>query len=172
MALPTPPRRLAAAQLAAFVPCSILEALPSPGEAPAVPAPANGGNGASSDAECVMVEAPLAVEPLAGGGSSASLEAVPAGDSDALLLLATNSASLRQAAVAYLDGLVARVGGGTGGCCCAGSWQARAWGWQGQRWRAAGQSCKPPGPSRLKTPASLSHQLLSLPPPPFLHSTV
>ena len=115
--------RLAAAQLAAFVPCSILEAqggdsTVTAGAADAAagtagasaPAPTNGGsNGGSSDAECVMVDAPPAVEALGGGGSSASLEAVPAGDSDALLLLATDHAALRCAAAAYLDGLVAKV---------------------------------------------------------------
>lgn len=119
------PRRLAAAQLAAFVPCSILEAQPSPPEGAGFgaagaaagaagaspPAPTTGGgNGGSSDAECVMVDAPPAVEALGGGGSSASLEAVPAGDSDALLLLATDREALRRKAVAYLDGLVAKVG--------------------------------------------------------------
>lgn len=69
------PCRLAAAQLSAFVPCSILEALPAP---PAEGANGAGSNGAgTSDAEMVVVEAP---PPLgAGGGSSASLEAVPAG---------------------------------------------------------------------------------------------
>ena len=55
-----------------------------------------------------MVDAPPAVEALGGGSSSASLEAVPAGDSDALLLLATDHAALRCAAVAYMDGLVAK----------------------------------------------------------------
>ncbi len=113
---PIPPHSLAAAQLAAFVPCSILEAQGGDstvtGTAGAsAPAPTNGGsNGGSSDAECVMVDAPPAVEALGGGGSSASLEAVPAGDSDALLLLATDHSALRCAAVAYLDGLVAKVG--------------------------------------------------------------
>lgn len=58
----------------------------------------------------MMVDAPPAVEALGGGGSSASLEAVPAGDSDALLLLSTDHAALRRAAVAYLDSLVAKVG--------------------------------------------------------------
>ena len=124
----SPPHRLAAAQLAAFVPCSILEALPAaphddmPGPAgpsagtsaptaAGAPAPTSAnGNGGSSDAECVMVDAPPAVEALGGGGSSASLEAVPAGDSDALLLLSTDHAALRRAATAYLDSLVSKVG--------------------------------------------------------------
>lgn len=83
-----------------------------------------------------MVEAPAAVEPLGGGGSSASLEAVPAGDSDALLLLATDSGALRQAAVAYLDGLVARVGGQGGvaeAFCILGFWDVTGASFDG-RW--------------------------------------
>lgn len=111
--------RQTAAQLAAFVPCSVLEAMASRTEAGTPPAGGggNGGNGGgSSDAEIVMVDAPGAAELAgadlapAGGGSSASLEAVPAGG-DALLLVPCSAPALRRAAVAYLDGLVEQVGG-------------------------------------------------------------
>ncbi|EFN51553.1 hypothetical protein CHLNCDRAFT_140017 [Chlorella variabilis] len=107
--------RLAAAQLAAFVPCSILEAEQPAGGAAAAEEAAGGrggggsgtgnGNGtASSDAELVVVDA------ASGGGSCASLEALPAGGAaeDAVLLVSCSAASLRRAAVAYLDGVFDR----------------------------------------------------------------
>ena len=80
-ALPGENVRLAAAQLAAFVPCSILEAAAGAAAYEAAAADGNSnGNGdgdgdGSSDAEIVMVEAPAAAH----SNSGASLEAVPAG---------------------------------------------------------------------------------------------
>jgi hypothetical protein len=72
--------RLAAAQLAAFVPCSILEAQGSRGfpDAPATPGEGHNGNGngngnGGSDAEFVAIDSPV------GDGSVASMEALPAG---------------------------------------------------------------------------------------------
>ncbi|KAL4431419.1 hypothetical protein ABPG75_006675 [Micractinium tetrahymenae] len=105
--------RLAAAQLSAFVPCSILEAEPPPAAAAAgQPATAGGGltggltggvSNGGSDADMVVVE-----RGQPGSGTSTdSLEAVPAGEG-ALLVVPCSGPALRQAAVAYLDGLVAR----------------------------------------------------------------
>lgn len=116
--------RLAAAQLAAFVPCSILEAGTPEGEAGTAgggsldgavgDGGAGGGNGCGgngngdgSDAEMVVVEAPGRAS-----SSGGSLEALPAegGEEGALVVVPTGQAALRLAAVAYLDGLVAQVG--------------------------------------------------------------
>eukprot|EP00887_Chlorella_sp_A99_P008245 scaffold12.g8245.t1 len=85
--------RSVAAQLACLVPCSILED---------ATAGATGGNGSgSSDTEGVLVN---------GSGAGTSLEAVPtgAGAEDAVLLVPASGRHLRQAAVAFLDRLVAQ----------------------------------------------------------------
>lgn len=161
--------RLAAAQLSAFVPCSILEA-----EQPA--AGGAGANGdAGSDAEMVVVDR----EPPRSGASTESLEAMPAGagtadarglggglapsplcsmallwachrlcclyclyclrwphhaspargaGEGALLVLPCSGAALRQAAVAYLDGLVIQVGAAPRWLVDRGAWCQRCGG--------------------------------------------